>query len=154
MGWNNRIQRKEFEKRQMVLAEQYRSLGMTEEQIKMMYEFDLDLYRSARIFYTHNQPLEINFDVEDVGVVTNYLLDCQTEDFRNYSNRYWWIDELEILYSAVKKLSEDEKELITLYVFDGHTEEEIASIRKCTHQAISYQLIKIKKKLLSAQGGK
>lgn len=154
MSWNDGKERILFEKRQAILAEQYRSVGMTEEQIQQMYEFDLSVYRSERIFYTHTQALEINFDDEDVGDVSNYLLECQTNNFRNYSNRYWWIDELEKLYYAVKNLSEAEKELITLYVFDGYTQREIASFRKCTRQAISYQLIRVKNKLLAAQGGK
>lgn len=153
MSWNNGKERKLFEKRQAILAEQYRSVGMTEEQIQQMYEFDLAVYRSERIFYTHTQALEINFDDEDIGDVSNFLLECQTECFRNYSNRYWWVDELERLYSAVKNMSDAEKELITLYVFDGYTQKEIAAIRNCTRQAISYQLIKIKNKLLAAQGG-
>lgn len=50
-------------------------------------------------------------------------------------------------------MSDEEKELITLYVFNGYTQKEIAAIRNCTRQAISYQLIKIKNKLLAAQGG-
>ena len=112
------------------------------------------VYRSERIFYTHTQALEINFDDdEDVGEVSNFLLECQTECFRNYSNRYWWVDELERLYSVVKNLSDAEKELVTLYVFDGYTQKEIAAIRKCTHQAISRQLLRIKHKLLAEKGG-
>ncbi len=154
MSWNDGKERKLFEKRQAILAEQYRAVGMTEEQIQQMYEFDLAVYRSERIFYTHTQALEINFDDEDVGEVSNFLLERQTDCFRNYSNRYWWIDELERLYSVVKSLSDEEKELITLYVFDGYTQKEIATIRNCTHQAISYQLIKIRNKLLKVKGGK
>lgn len=154
MCWNDGKERKLFEKRQAVLAKQYRSVGMTEEQIQQMYEFDLAVYRSERIFYTHTQALEFNFaDDEDVGEVSNYLLERQTEHFRNYSNRYWWVDELERLYSAVKNMSDAEKELITLYVFDGYTQKEIAAIRNCTRQAIGYQLKKIENKLLAAQGG-
>lgn len=153
MSWNNGKERKLFEKRQAILAEQYRSVGMTEEQIQQMYEFDLAVYRSERIFYTHTQALEINFDDEEIGDVSNFLLECQTECFRNYSNRYWWVDELERLYSAVKNMSDAEKELITLYVFDGYTQKEIAAIRNCTRQAIGYQLKKIENKLLAAQGG-
>lgn len=154
MSWNNGKERKLFEKRQAVLAEQYRAVGMTEEQIQKMYEFDLAVFRSERIYYTHTQALEINFDDEDVGDVSNYLLECQADNFGNYSNRYWWIEELEKLYYAVKNLTDADKELITLYVFDGYTQEEIANIRKCTRQAITYQLKKIKNKLLSAKGGK
>ena len=154
MCWNNGKERKTFEKRQAILAEQYRAVGMTEEQIQQMYEYDLAVYRSERVFYTHTQALEINFDDEDVGEVSNFLFEHQTECFRNYSNRYWWVDELERLYSVVKNMSDAEKELITLYVFDGYTQKEIANIRNCAQNTVSYQLNKIKGKLLAAQGGK
>ncbi len=154
MRWNDGKERKIFEKRQAILAEQYRAVGMTEEQIQQMYEFDLAVYRSERIFNMHTQAMEINFaDDDDVGEVSNYLLECQTECFRNYSNRYWWVDELERLYSVVKTMSDAEKELITLYVFDGYTQKEISQIRNCDQATISRQINKIKNKLLAAQGG-
>lgn len=154
MSWNDGKERKLFEKRQAILAEQYREVGMTEEQIQQMYEFDLAVYRSERIFYTHTQALEINFDDEDVGEVSNFLLECRAECFRNYSNRFWWVDELERLYSVVKHLSDEEKELITLYVFDGYTQKEIANILHCPKSTLNDRMTRIKKKILSAQGGK
>lgn len=53
MSWNNGLERKKFEKRQAILAEQYRLVGMTEQQIQQMNEFDLAVFRSERIYYTH-----------------------------------------------------------------------------------------------------
>lgn len=154
MRWNDGKERKIFEKRQAALAEQYRSVGMTEEQIQQMYEFDLAVYRSERIFNSHTQALEINFaDDDDVGEVSNYLLECQTECFRNYSNRYWWVDELERLYQAAMSLTDDEKELVTLYVFDGYTQKEIADKLHCSQVAIFKRLNKIKRAFLPAKGG-
>lgn len=154
MSWNNGKERKLFEKRQEVLAEQYRAVGMTEEQIQQMYKFDLAVFRSERVFYTHTQALEINFDDEDVCEVSNYLLKYhQTSFFRDYSNRYWWVNELEKLYQAAMSLSDEEKELVTLYVFDGYTQQEIADKFHCSQMAISKRLRKIKKAFLPAKGG-
>lgn len=157
MNWNNGRERKLFERRQEILAAQYRAVGMTEKQIQMMYEFDLKVFRSERIYYTHTQALEFYDAESDEAVcdITNFLLECNQKDsFRNYSNRYWWIEELEQFYYGVSNLSNAEKELITLYVFEGYTQKEIAVIRNCSHQTISYQLMKIKNKLLATQGGK
>ena len=42
MCWNDGYERRKFEARQKKQAEEYRALGMTEEQIKEMYEFDLE----------------------------------------------------------------------------------------------------------------
>jgi len=154
MRWNDGKERKIFEKRQAILAEQYRAVGMTEEQIQQMYEFDLAVYRSERIFNMHTQAMEINFaDDDDVGEVSNYLLECQTECFRNYSNRYWWVDELEKLYQAAMSLTDDEKELVTLYVFDGYTQKEIADKLNCSQVAIFKRLNKIKRAFLPTKGG-
>lgn len=155
MSWNNGLERKKFEKRQSVLAEQYRAVGMTEEQIQKMYEFDLAVFRSERIYYTHTQALEIRFDDDDGECdISNYLLEYhQATNFRDYSNRHWWVDELEKFYQAAMSLTEEEKELVTLYVFEGYTQKEIAFIRSCDQATISRQLNKIKKCFLSAQGG-
>ena len=48
MCWNDGYERRKFEARQKKQAEEYRALGMTEEQIKAMYEFDLEQYKSDR----------------------------------------------------------------------------------------------------------
>ena len=45
MCWNDGYERRKFEARQKKQAEEYRALGMTEAQIKEMYEFDLEQYR-------------------------------------------------------------------------------------------------------------
>ena len=156
MCWNNGLERKKFEKRQAILAEQYRAVGMTEDQIQMMYEFDLAAFRSERIYYTHTQSLEIGNDDDNEAAcdISNFLLEYQqTEIFRDYSNRYWWIDELERFYYVAMSLSEKERELITMYVFEGHTQEEMAEILNCPQTTISYHLRKIKKRFLSAKGG-
>lgn len=155
MSWNDGRERKLFEKRQAVLAEQYRAVGMMEEQIQQMYEFDLAVYRSERIFYTHTQALEFCSDDKDVVVcdVSNFLLECQTENIRDYTNRYWWIEELEKLYKAAMSLSDEEIELITLYVFEGYTQKEIANKFQCSQVAICKRLDKIKKVFLPAKGG-
>ena len=156
MSWNNGLERKKFEERQAILAEQYRSVGMTDEQIQKMYDYDLSVFRSERIYYTHTQALEIGGDDNEATChISNFLLEYhQAENFRDYSNRYWWIDELERFYYVALSLSEKELELITLYVFEGHTQEEMSEILNCPQTTISYHLRKIKKKFQSAQGGK
>ena len=44
MSWNDGYERRKFEARQKKQAEEYRALGMTEEQIQAMYEFGLEQY--------------------------------------------------------------------------------------------------------------
>lgn len=153
MCWNNGKERRKFEKVQSALAKQYRAEGMTEEQVRQMYEFDLVAHRSDRAYYSHTQALEL-CDGEAGCKVTDFLLEYyQATSFRNYSNRYWWIDELENLYNAAIKLPDTDKELLTLYVFDGFTQKEIAAIRNCDQATVSRQLNRIKKHFLAEQGG-
>ena len=154
MSWNDGKQRKIFNKNQSNLAEKYRSAGMTEVQIQKMYEFDLDVFRRERIYCIHTQSLEFSSDDNKVkGDVSEFLLEYHMEDFNDYNNRYWWIEELEKLYKAAMSLTEEEKELITLYVFDGYTQKEIAEKFHCSQMAISKRLNKIKKAFLPAIGG-
>ena len=46
MSWNNAYEKRKFEEKQKKQAEKYRALGMTEEQIKEMYEFDYAQFKS------------------------------------------------------------------------------------------------------------
>lgn len=55
MGWNNAYERKKFEAKQKKQAEEYRALGMSEEQIQIMYEFDLEQFNSNRSYYSHKK---------------------------------------------------------------------------------------------------
>lgn len=55
MSWNDGYERKMFAKRQKKQAEEYRALGMTEEQIQAMYEFDLEQFKSERRNRMHTQ---------------------------------------------------------------------------------------------------
>ena len=49
MSWNNAYETKKFEAKQKKQAEEYRALGMTEEQIQAMYEFDLEQFNRERL---------------------------------------------------------------------------------------------------------
>ena len=155
MSWNNGKERKKFEKKQSTLVEQYRTSGMTEAQIHKICDFDLEVFRGERIYYTHTQALEFcTYDKDEVICdAPDFLLEYHTENIRDYSNRYWWIEELEKLYNAAMSLSNKEKEIITLYVFEGYTQKEIANIFQCSQVAIYKKISKIKKAFLPAIGG-
>ena len=57
MGKNYAIERAKFERQQRQQAKQYRKLGMDEEQIQTMYEFDLATFRSDWRYEKHTQGL-------------------------------------------------------------------------------------------------
>lgn len=137
MSWNDGYERKMFAKRQKKQAEEYRALGMTEEQIQTMYEFDLEQFKSERRHRMHTQPLQVEeFEENDADESDNTLLNeffdeltCTIETSGDKS-RYWWVEEIDEpeTVKKVKSLSERDLEILTLMVIDELTHEDIAKI--------------------------
>ena len=102
MSWNNGYERRKFEAEQKKLAEEYRALGMSEEQIQIMYEFDLEQFNSERRYRMHTQPIQVQeFEENDADESDNTLLNeffdeltCNIET-SGYKSRYWWIEEID-----------------------------------------------------------
>ena len=156
MSWNNGYETKKFEARQKKQAEEYRALGMTEEQIQAMYEFDLEQFKSDRRYAMHTQSIQVpEFDDIDADESDNSLLKeffdqltCNINDSTD-KPRYWWIEELDTpeLIQAIKMLSDNDKELLTLYFFDGYSQSEIAEFYGISQKNISKKISRIKKNL-------
>lgn len=137
MSWNDGYERKMFAKRQKKQAEEYRALGMTEEQIQAMYEFDLEQFKSERRNRMHTQQFtSSDFDEgeEDDSESTLFVkffdeLTCTIETSGDKS-RYWWIEEIDDSETVkkIRSLSERDLEILTLMVIDELTHEEIAKI--------------------------
>ena len=153
MSWNNGHRRKQFEEKQKKQAEEYRALGMTEEQIQAMYEFDLEQFRSDRRFYSHTQSfLPDTFDenedndeklsifelFEDVFTTTIEEAECKS--------RYWWIEEIDDpeLAKQIKALDKEDIELITLHVFENFTQEEIGKEFGISQRAAGKRIEKLR----------
>ena len=137
MRWNNGYERKRFEAKQKKQAEEYRALGMTEQQIKAMYEYDLEQFKSDRRYAMHTQSIQVpEFDDIEADEADNSLLKdffdqltCNINDSTDKS-RYWWIEEIENpqIAKKLKTLSRIDLEIITLMVIDECKQEEIARI--------------------------
>ena len=132
MAWINGLERKRFNEEQKRLAEQYRAAGMTEEQIEQMYQFDLVEFNSRRRFSEHTQQFSENAfeesDDDKSPLLEKYLAQLSTSlDFSFAGDRYGWVEEIEKpeLIKGIKALSKEDIELITLYVFDDLTQNEI-----------------------------
>ena len=151
MEWNDGMKRSKFEKEQAKLRKEYLAAGMTEEQIKEMYEFDLQEYRRSRIEAMHTQELE--FDSEDFDdketdnpLFKKYLEAISVTMDYSDSSRFGWIEAIENskLASALKALPDDDLELLTKLVIDEMNQPEIAISMGVSQQAISKKIIKIK----------
>ena len=159
MCWNDGYERRKFEARQKKQAEEYRALGMTEEQIKEMYEFDLEQYKSDRRYHMHTQPFtssdfDDGEDDDSESTLLNKFFDELTLiiDSRSEQSRYWWIEEIDNpkLAETIKTLSPEQIELLTLVVIDGYGQTEIAEIMGVSQSAISQRSSTIKKILKTA----
>ena len=156
MSWNNAYETKKFEAKQKKQAEEYRELGMTEEQIQAMYEFDLEQFKSERRNRMHTQQFtSSDFDEGEEDDSESTLFDkffdeltCTIETSGEHS-RYWWVEEIDNpnLVRAIKQLSLDQLELLTLVAIDGYGQAEIAKLMKVSQSAISQRLATIKKNL-------
>ena len=137
MGWNNAYERKKFDERQKKQAEEYRALGMTEEQIQAMYEFDLEQFKSNRSYYSHTQSFipddfdESEDDDEKLSIFDKFkdVLTTSIEDSGNKS-RYWWVEEIDDSETVrkIKLLSDSDLEVLTLMVIDELKNKEIAQV--------------------------
>ena len=153
MCWNDGYERRKFEARQKKQAEEYRALGMTEEQIKEMYEFDLEQYKSDRRYHMHTQPFtssdfDDGEDDDSESTLLNKFFDelTLTIDSRSEQSRYWWIEEIEDeeLAYRVKCLSSDEIEMLTMLAFDGYTQAEAAKKMGIPYRTFKFKLRNIK----------
>lgn len=150
MKWNNGQERALFEKEQEKLRKEYLAAGMTEEQIQNLRSRDEDWYRSRRREAKHTQELDITaFDEDDCEESQNPLLkkflhNFSVEDKYFETERFGWIEEItnKQLYKTVVSLSAKDKQILTLLVFDGFNQTEIAEQLGVSQQAISKKIKK------------
>ncbi|MCR4682719.1 MAG: hypothetical protein K5647_05215 [Clostridiales bacterium] len=154
MSWNDGFKRRKFKEKIKKQTEYFRSLGMSEEQISAINEFDREEFLSDRRYRMHTQPLDVSvFYEDDLDESDNALLmkfretlSVTIEDCGD-APRHWWVEQLETagLASAVKALAEDDIELLTMIVQDGMTHREIALITGVSRQAVTDRLARIRK---------
>lgn len=129
MSFNRRKEYKKFMAKQAQQAEEYRKAGMTEEQIKAMFEFDKEQFLSDMRFYTHNQSLNVcleGLDEEAFNPLLKKYLDNMVVYQEDTSD---WLEQLEDddLRDAIKGLSENNQTIIRL-LFEEYSIVEIAEI--------------------------
>ena len=154
MEWNNGKERKKFEKQQARLREEYRKAGMTEEQIKAMYEYDLSVFRKNRIEAIHTQRLDLDaFDDDsatDEGqnpLLLKFADKLTVELSITHTSRYAWVEDVENekLAKGLKSLKKKDLELLTLWLVDGYSQSEIAQLMDVNRKAINNKICRIKK---------
>lgn len=119
---------------------------MSDEAILEMREYDWQCFGSQRTYVNRNQALL--GDDESITLTRKfegmyYTLERDVLSKRRES----WIDEIDSneLAFAMKQLSKEEIELLTLSIMDKYNQEEIATIKGVSQSYISAKLLKIKR---------
>ena len=151
MKWNDAKERKEFIKKQNKLHKEYLAAGMTEEQIKNIYEYDLGVYRNKRIEAIHTQKFDFDSAEFDDKETDNPLFEKFLEKISalpEYSDtsRFGWIEEVENdnLAKALKTLSKKELELLTEWLVYGQSVTKIAEKQGRNKSNVSRQITRLK----------
>jgi RNA polymerase sigma factor (sigma-70 family) len=149
MEWNDGKERSKFEREQRQLRKQYLAAGMSEEQIKEAYEFDLEWYKSRRREAAHTQKLDVDTGDDECLdlLLSKYIENFSVNDEYFTSSRYGWIETITNInfIKALNCLTADELELITKLIVDELSQQEIAELLCISQQAISKKIKKIKK---------
>ena len=150
MGFNYGLEKKNFDSQWAVTRKQYEDAGMSSEEIQAMYDYDWSVFNATRAYQNHTQEIAapsfeqseesysplMNKYQEAISVTDHY---CET------NSRFAWIGEIEDenLLSALEKLSDEDLELLTLYIYEGYSTVELSKAYGIAHQNISKRIIKI-----------
>ena len=134
MGFNYGLEKKNFDRQWAIMRKQYEDAGMSIEVIQAMYEYDWSVFNAARSYQNHTQEIAAPSFEQGEEAYSPLMNKYQeaisiTEHYRETKSRFTWIGEIENerLLAALESLSELDLKILTLYVYAGYTESEIAS---------------------------
>ncbi len=152
MPWNNGYEKKKFEEEQKKLAEQYRQAGMSEDDIREMYIYDLAEFNNNRRYFEHSEQIPdapFQRNPEEFTPLLNKFFEemSVTSESSSVHSRYWWIEEISdpVLAAKLKKLPPESIELLTMLMCDGLTQSEIATIIGISQVAVYKRIERLKK---------
>lgn len=150
MNYNNSANRQRFEREQRRLAKQYKALGMNDETIQIMYEYDLSAFNSNRRFIEHMATVE-EMTAYDHSTGESHYKDmdefpAQTEQIYYSLIGAKWLEVIENknLYMALKAMPDDYITIISMKM-DGYTDEEIGNAFNVKRKTINNKILRIKK---------
>ena len=133
MEFNNGNERRKLNAKWESLRVQYRKAGMSEEAIQAMYDYDWSVFNANRSYQNHTQEMAApSFEQSEESY--SPLMDkyqkaiSVTDHYCETKSCFTWIGEIENerLLAALENLSELDLKILTLYVYAGYTESEIA----------------------------
>lgn len=144
MGFHYAREKQKFDAEWERLSAWYQAEGMSAETIKELYKYDWAVFCQQRSFENRTQPLP----EEPASALYQKFAQLTTVmTGTNLRGRYDWIESLddEEIAGRLKKLSVDDRELLTQIVMDGLTKAEVARLRGVTRQSINDKIQRIKK---------
>ena len=150
MGFNYGLEKKNFDSQWAVTRKQYEDAGMSSEAIQAMYDYDWSVFNATRAYQNHTQEIaapSFEQSEESYSPLMNKYQEAisVTDTYHETKSRFAWIGEIEDenLLSALEKLSDDDLEILTLYIYEGYSTVELSKAYGIAHQNISKRIIKI-----------
>ena len=154
MGFNYGLEKKNFDSQWAVTRKQYEDAGMSSEAIQAMYDYDWSVFNATRAYQNHTQEIaapSFEQSEESYSPLMNKYQEAisVTDHYCEINSRFAWIGKIEDeqLLSALESLSELDLKILTLYVYVGYTEFEIAGELGGSKIAIHKRIEKITKLL-------
>lgn len=150
---------KKFRKEQEIKQKEYQKLGMSKYQIEQIFQFDKEQFLEELRYSKHTQPFPCNdaFDDDDGNnpLLKHFTKELTVEISEYDSSRFAWVKTIDndAIYEIVENLSSFELELITLVVFEGYSQKEIANLYNVGQSCISKKLRKILNTFRTKLGG-
>lgn len=136
MGFHYGKEKTKFDREWERLSCEYRSAGMSEQQIETMKKYDWNWFRSQRIFQMHTQPLPSEYLEDEQGGTRVYQkfkeLSCYWEASTDFSY-YGWLFQIENeqLFEALCELPVRDLELIRVWVRSVRNSQNVRLFQKC-----------------------
>ena len=150
MSFNKGYELKKFEAHWEKLRIEYAAAGMTEDAIQKMYDYDRQQFNAERAHLERTQELSTDTfecsEDENSPLMKRYReVTTVTDTYHETKSRFAWIGEIEDenLLSALEKLSDDDLEILTLYIYEGYSTVKLSKAYGIAHQNISKRIIKI-----------
>ena len=152
MSFNKGYELKKFEAHWEKLRIEYAAAGMMEDAIQKMYDYDRQQFNAERTHLERTQELSTDTfecsEDENSPLMKRYQDAISvTDHYHETKSRFGWIGEIENehLLSALESLSDDDLELLTLYVYAGYNTVELSKVSGIAQQNISKRILKITK---------
>ena len=154
MSFNKGYELKKFEAHWEKLRIEYAAAGMTEDAIQKMYDYARQQFNAERAHLVRKQELSTDTfecsEDENSPLMKRYReVTTVTDTYHETKSGFAWIGEIENerLLSVLENLSELDLKILTLYVYAGYTESEIAGELGGSKVAIHKRIEKITKLL-------